>query len=75
MREEEFGKLFENDECTVIGIKKNIICFTFTERDNVIYLDLDTIEDFRFFRHLCNNLDIDPIERATICYKSLYGFD
>lgn len=75
MKKEEYGKLYSNEECTVIGIKKNIICFVFTNKDDIVFIDLDTLEDFRFFRHICKNLNIDPIERATICYKSCYAFD
>ena len=69
------GKLYSNDEITVIGIDKNIICLVFTESDIVYTLDLDTIEDFRFFKFISKKFNIDPIDRATIVYKSCFLYD
>ena len=75
MESEITGKLYSNDEITIIGLEKNIIIAIFKESDIVYTLDLDTIEDFRFFKFISKKFNIDPIDRATIVYKSCFLYD
>lgn len=75
MESEITGKLYSNDEITIIGLEKNIIIAIFKESDIVYTLDLDTIEDFRFFKFISGKFNIDPIDRATIVYKSCFLYD